>query len=131
MNIGAVSGYGAISSLQNNYKINSIYGNPKSLQAVGKIGEERYSGNPFAVVTKNDEEALKIKDQQKKPFDLEGAVKRAEQGLASTPQQSIDFDYNAAMTRLMQGTRFSADTIPVADLTAAQNNVAENMFATN
>lgn len=119
MNIGAVSGYSQMMNLQNTYRINSVYGNPKSMDSVSRIGEDQYSGNPFAVVSKkNDEEIQAVKEQQNKPFDFDGAMKRAEQGLASTPQQGINFDYDAAMTRLMQGTRFSADTIPVVDLTA-------------
>lgn len=131
MNIGAVSGFGSIynsaSSIQNNYKVNSIYGNPKGLDPVSKIGDGQYSGNPFAVVSAKDdvkavdEEAVKkVREQQNKPFDLDAAIKRAEQGLntsASSTSGAINFDYDAAMTRLMQGTKFSADTIPVVELT--------------
>lgn len=118
MNIGAVSGYGQMMNLQSSYRVNSIYGNPKNMQPVEKIGEEQYSGNPFAVVSKKDEEeAIKIREQQDKSFDFDAAMKRAEQGLATAPQASINFDIDAAMQRLMQGTKFSADTIPVVDMT--------------
>lgn len=122
MTIGAVSGYGSIMGLQNDYKINSIYGNPKSMSSVAKIGDEQYSGNPFAVVTKKEDEEsqLKIKEQQAKPFDFDAAVERAKQGMTTAAtSQNINFDMDAAMTRLMQGTRFSADTIPVVDLSQA------------
>ena len=102
------------------YRINSIYGNPKSTQPVAKIGEEDYTGNPMAVVSKkqDEEDALRIKDQQAKPFDYEAAMERAKQGLATTPS-TIDFNLDDAMGRMMQGARFSADTIPVVDLSMA------------
>ena len=119
MRIGAIGGYGAINSLSADYRINSIYGNPKSLQPVTKVGEDDYSGNPFAVVSKKqDEDALKIKEQQERPFDYEGAMERARQGLATGPL-AINFNYSDAIGSMMQGARFSADTIPVVDLSMA------------
>ena len=119
MRIGAIGGYGVMSSLSADYRINSIYGNPKSMEPVTKVGEDDYSGNPFAVVSKKqDEDALKIKEQQEKAFDYEGAMERAKQGLATAPS-AIDFNYSDAIGSMMQGVRFSADTIPVVDLSFA------------
>lgn len=95
MGIGAISGFGGISSVaayNPNYKINSIYGNPKSLQPVEKVGEDDYSGNPFAVLSKKEEE-----DYGPKP---------AERGAS--------FNFDAAMSRMMQGARYNAENIPLA-----------------
>lgn len=119
MRIGAVSGYGSMMELQSNYRINSVYGNPKNTDAIQKIGEENYSGNPFAVVSSKEDEAdiAAIREKQSKPFDLDAAVKRAEQGIATSSYASDSFNMNDAIGRLMQGTRFNADTIPYVAMT--------------
>lgn len=115
MGIGAVSAYGGMNAMLNSYKINSVYGNPKSMQPVGKIGEDNYSGNPFAVLSKNEDDQ-KIREQQSKEFDYVAALERAKSGLATAPSDDEGLDILAEMERMMTGSRFSAATIPTAEL---------------
>lgn len=115
MRIGAVSGYSSMYGASGDYKINSIYGNPGSMDAISKIGEDDKSGRTLAVVSKDqtkDEEDIRA--NQSKPFDLEAAVNRAKQGMATQAGASSEgFNINDEMQRLMQGSRFSAETIPM------------------
>ena len=99
MGIGAISGMGSMSFYNmNNYKVNSINGNPQSLNPVEKIGQENYNSKPFATVTKTDEEEA------------------AASSVAAAPK---NFDFDAAMSRMMIGSRYNATNIPVVDLAQA------------
>ena len=96
MGIGAISGLGGMSmyGIGSNYNIKSVYGNPKSLQPVEKIGEEDYTGNPFAVLeNKNDAEEGVNAVKQFKPVDLQ-----------------------AASSQMMMGSRFLLEGIPEGEL---------------
>lgn len=93
MGIGAISGIGSMSFYNmNNYRVNSVNGNPKSLNPVEKIGQESYNSKPFATVSKVEEDDQEIRAQQAKPF-----------------------DFDAAMNRMMVGSRFNAENIPVVN----------------
>lgn len=96
MGIGAISGFSGISAISynpNNYKINSVYGNPKSVNPIEKIGKEDYTGNPFAILSKDNE--------------------KEEEARVEVPKT---FNYDAAMSRMMQGSRYNADNIPLATM---------------
>ena len=119
MRIGSISGYNAISAYQPNYKISSINGNPKQLDAIDKIGQQQYTSNPLAIVSKqDDEDTEKIREQQSRPFDIDGAMKRMQQGLNTFAAASTDsFNMDDAMGKMMQGSIFSAESIPMASIT--------------
>lgn len=113
MRIGAISGYGSISG---NYRIGSIYGNPKRMDLVERIGNEEYSGNPLAIINKTDDkEEQLIKDIQNKPFDYEAAFMRAKQGLKTEYAGDSKVSMADEMARMMQGVAVNFDSIPVAN----------------
>lgn len=117
MGIGAVSGLSTGINLDN-YRINSIYGNPKNLRPIGKIGKDDYSGNPFAIVSRVDDEkeTERIKMQQNSPFDFTGAMERAKNGLNVSASAGNSVNLKDEMTRMMIGSRFSAESIPLGDV---------------
>lgn len=94
MGVGAISGIGSFSSyIGFQYKISSVYGNPKSLSKVEKIGEENYSGDAFAVVRKADSESLGAENKSSyKPV-----------------------DYEALQSQMMIGSRFLTEGISFAE----------------
>lgn len=113
MGIGALTGLGA-GSMIGNYRINSIYGNPKNLRPVGKIGQDDYSGNPFAIVSKDDQaDAERVREKQGAPFDFVGAMERAKSGLNVDSSANQITDLQGEITRMMMGSRFLTDEIPM------------------
>ncbi len=93
MGIGAISGIGSMSFYNmNNYRVNSVNGNPKSLNPVEKIGQESYNSKPFATVSKVEEPEQDITVKQAKPF-----------------------DFDAAMNRMMVGSKYNAENIPMVN----------------
>ena len=91
MRIGAIGSYGF-----SNYRITNVYGNPRNLQPIKKIGQENASGETVAVLTKEDRN-----NQQ-------------EEKARSVQQRSSVQDYQNIMDHMRAMTRFSADTIPMA-----------------
>ena len=90
MGIGAISGIGSMSFYNmNNYRVNSVNGNPRSLTPVEKIGQESYNSKPFATVSKVEEPEQDVTTKQAEPF-----------------------DYDAAMELMMVGSRYNAENIP-------------------
>lgn len=111
MGIGAISGLSSGINLDN-YKINSIYGNPKNLNPIGKIGQDDYSGNPFAILSKADDgETDRIRSQQNQAFDFTGAMERAKTGLSVSQNSENTVDLQGEMARMMMGSRFLTESI--------------------
>lgn len=90
MRIGSIGSYG----LQN-YRISAVYGNPRSLQPVKKIGQETGYGDTTAVMEKMNQSSLQKETE-------------------NMPKQSKMVDYQDVMAQMRTMTRFSADTIPMA-----------------
>ncbi len=90
MRIGSIGSYG----LQN-YRVSAVYGNPRSLQPVKKIGQETVHGDTTAVMEKMDQPSLQKETE-------------------NMPKQSKPIDYQDVMAQMRTMTRFSADTIPMA-----------------
>lgn len=89
MRIGALGSFGL-----NQYRVSAVYGNPRSLQPVKKIGRETARGETTAVVEKVE--------QQPSQKDADGVRRRSE-----------TVDYKDIMEQMRTMTRFSADTIPM------------------
>ncbi len=89
MRIGGIGSFGL-----HNYRVSAVYGNPRSLQPVKKIGQETAYGDTTAVVEKMDQQSFgkETKDASKQP----GTV-----------------NYQDVMEQMRTMTRFSADTIPM------------------
>lgn len=90
MRIGGISSLGL-----HNYRISAVYGNPRSLQPVKKIGQETSRGDTTAVVEKINPQSLRKET-------------------ADMPKQSKPVHYQDVMEQMRTMTRFSADTIPMA-----------------
>lgn len=90
MRIGGIAGYSSYLGIGSNYRISSIYGNPKSLEAVEKIGEENYTGNPLALVNKEE-------GPENPVFP------------ARNSEELIDYEELAA--QMMQGSRFLTEPL--------------------
>lgn len=89
MRIGALGSFGSYQ-----YRISAVYGNPRSLQPVKKIGQETARGETTAVVEK-------VKQQP---------LQKVADGVRRRPET---VDYNDVMEQMRTMTRFSADTIPM------------------
>lgn len=89
-----IGGLGSVGLYQ--YRVAAVYGNPRSLQPVKKIGQETYRGDTTAVVEK-------VKRQSSLQIGKDDMSKR---------QETID--YRDVMEQMRTMTRFSADTIPMA-----------------
>lgn len=89
MRIGAIGSFGL-----NQYRVSAVYGNPRSLQPIKKIGQETAHGDTTAVVEK-------VKQPLQK--EAEGVWKQPE-----------TVNYKDVMEQMRTMTRFSADTIPMA-----------------
>lgn len=89
MRIGGIGSFGL-----HNYRVSAVYGNPRSLQPVKKIGQETAYGDTTAVVEKMDRQSSgkEKEDISKQP----GTV-----------------NYQDVMEQMRTMTRFSADTIPM------------------
>ncbi len=89
MRIGGIGSFGL-----HNYRISAVYGNPRSLQPVKKIGQETAYGDTTAVVEKVAQQSSgkEKEDISKQP----GTV-----------------NYQDVMEQMRTMTRFSADTIPM------------------
>jgi len=99
MGIGAISGLSPISyGGFSNYKVNSINGNPKSLNPVEKIGSEQYNSKPFATVSMNEgiDTSSETENTAPKTFDME-----------------------AAMNQMKIASRFNAENIPFVGVAEA------------
>lgn len=90
MRIGGIGSFGL-----HNYRVSAVYGNPRSLQPVKKIGQETAYGDTTAVVEKTQQQPL-----QKEPEDM--------------LKQPKAINYQDVMEQMRTMTRFSADTIPMA-----------------
>lgn len=89
MRIGGIGSFGL-----HNYRVSAVYGNPRSLQPVKKIGQETAYGDTTAVVEKTDQQFFK-----KETEDLS--------------KQPGTINYQDVMEQMRTMTRFSADTIPM------------------
>ncbi len=89
MRIGGIGSFGL-----HNYRVSAVYGNPRSLQPVKKIGQETAHGDTTAVVEKMGQQYFRkeTEDVSKKPRTI---------------------DYQDVMEQMRTMTRFSADTIPM------------------
>lgn len=89
MRIGGIGSFGL-----HNYRVSAVYGNPRSLQPVKKIGQETAYGDTTAVVEKTDQQSF-----------------GKETDAASKQPGTIN--YQDVMEQMRTMTRFSADTIPM------------------
>lgn len=89
MRIGGLGSFGLYQ-----YRVSAVYGNPRSLQPVKKIGQETAHGDTTAVVEKVEQQPLQR--------ETERTLRRPE-----------NIDYQDVMERMSTMTRFSADTIPM------------------
>ena len=92
MRVGSIGSYGF-----SDYRISAVYGNPRSLQPIKKIGQETVSGETTAVL-----ERVAKKEEQQPPT-------------VEPEQQLGPEDYLDIMEQMRSLTRFSADTIPMAE----------------
>lgn len=90
MRIGGIGSFGLY-----NYRVSAVYGNPRSLQSVKKVGQETTRGETTAVVEKMKQQPLQ---------------KETEERLLKRPEA---MDYQDIMEQMRTMTRFSADTIPM------------------
>lgn len=89
MRIGGIGSLGLY-----NYRVSAVYGNPRSLQPVKKIGQETAYGDTTAVMEKT----------ARQPFGRE---------TKEVSRQSGTVNYQDVMEQMRTMTRFSADTIPM------------------
>lgn len=89
MRIGGIGSFGTY-----NYKVSAVYGNPRSLQPVKKIGQETAYGDTTAVVEKKDQQSFG-------------------KGTEAVSKQPGTVNYQDVMEQMRTMTRFSADTIPM------------------
>lgn len=90
MRIGGIGSFGL-----HNYRVSAVYGNPRSLQPVKKIGQETTRGETTAVVEKMNQQPLRNETKDH---------------LLKQPEA---MDYQDIMAQMRTMTRFSADTIPM------------------
>lgn len=89
MRIGGLGSFGLYQ-----YRVSAVYGNPRSLQPVKKIGQETAHGDTTAVVEKVEQQPLQRETER-------------------TLKRPGNIDYQDVMERMSTMTRFSADTIPM------------------
>ncbi|MDE6687290.1 MAG: hypothetical protein K2K17_08240 [Lachnospiraceae bacterium] len=90
MRIGGIGSFGL-----HNYRVSAVYGNPRSLQPVKKIGQETAYGDTTAVVEKTQQQPVQKETQDR---------------LMKQPEA---VNYQDIMNQMRTMTRFSADTIPM------------------
>lgn len=89
MRIGGIGSFGL-----HNYRVSAVYGNPRSLQSVKKIGQETAYGDTTAVMEKTQQPVQK----------------ETQDRLMKQPEA---VNYQDIMNQMRTRTRFSADTIPM------------------
>ena len=89
MRIGGIGSFGL-----HNYRVSAVYGNPRSLQSVKKIGQETAHGDTTAVVEKIGQQSFRKETED-------------------VPKQPGTINYQDVMEQMRTMTRFSADTIPM------------------